>query len=54
MTNYNTITINMNTYGTNKEDFILGETVDTDINQQATVYLREAMFKVMYKYDDQS
>ena len=35
------------------KDFILGETLD-DINQQYAVFLREAMFKVMYKCDDQS
>lgn len=54
MTSYNTITISMNTYGTDKEDLILGETLDTNINKNYAVFLREAMFKVMYKYDDQS
>ena len=54
MTSHNTITINMNTYGIDKEDFILGETTDININKNYAVFLREAMFKVMYKYGVQS
>ena len=54
MTAYNKFTITMATYGSDNEDKIIGETTDTDINQNYAVYLREILFRIKYKYESQS